>query len=44
MSAIIVWFFGVWVAAFTGAALVIVGFDTWLNHRRDVIRTKGESQ
>lgn len=44
MSAIILWFCGVWIAAFSGAALVIVGFDTWLNYRREARSTKGEAQ
>jgi len=38
MSTIVLWFFGAWVAAFSGAALAIIGFDCWLNYRRDVMK------
>ena len=43
MSAIVLWFFGAWVSAFCGVALGIIGFDCWLNHRRDVMKqSRGE--
>lgn len=44
MNHLIIWLFGIWIAAFTGAALVIVGFDIWISVRREALRTKGEAK
>lgn len=38
MSSIAYWIFGAWVSAFVGVTFAIIGFDVWLNHRRDVMR------
>ena len=44
MDTIVLWFFGAVVFPFCGLALGIVGFDCWLNHRRDVMKqSRGES-
>ncbi len=45
MDAIVLyWFFGVLVSAFTGTVLMIIGFDCWLNHKRDLMKqSRGES-
>lgn len=45
MTNIVIWFFGIWTALFVGVALSLVGFDAWLNHRREALRKlKGEVQ
>lgn len=38
MTALVIWFFGALVSAFVGVALVIIGLDVWLTHRREVVR------